>query len=153
MTQLATIEGRLGRVGVVHNARLVTNRRSPVRQKLDQLRATHDHGAVDELVLIEAAFLETRRAYINLPARLDEVRHQLSQRREPLLVDVVCVAFLAEADALGTQKYDRLPVRSHRGVRHDKSNRRLIRIVFCISKTHTETLGHGSFLLSMRYCG
>src|SRR3989304_4284304 len=54
-------------------------------QELDQLRPSDDHRAVDEPSLVKLPPLEAGGADVHLAPSLDEVRHQLPERGEPLL--------------------------------------------------------------------
>src|SRR5262245_49594092 len=58
-------------------------------QELDQLRAADDRRALDQGLLVELALLEAGRADPDHAARLGELRHQVLQRVEALLVDRV----------------------------------------------------------------
>src|SRR6266702_6556922 len=81
---------------------------TPVREELDELGAAHDARAGHEIVLVELALLEARRAHVDHAARLREVIHQLSQWREAVLVDRLCAALVGEAHALDAQEHERL---------------------------------------------
>src|SRR5436309_529885 len=61
-----------------------------------------------QVVLVELALLEARRADVDRATRLREVFDQLPQRSEPFLTDLVGVALLGEPDALDAQKDERL---------------------------------------------
>src|SRR6185369_17804865 len=77
--------GRAGR----RERRSVRDARGAGAQELDELRAADDGRAADQLLLVEAAFLEAGRADPDHAARLREVRDELLQRRKARLVDVV----------------------------------------------------------------
>src|SRR5262249_31665414 len=84
--------------------RSVADAGATLGQELDELRAADDGSAGDQVVLVELALLEARRADVDRPAGLREVIHQLAQRGEALFADVVRVALLGEADTLDAQE-------------------------------------------------
>src|SRR5262245_12160262 len=69
-------------------------------EELDELGASDDRRARDEVGLVQTALLEAGRADPDLPARLDEIVHQFLEGRETLLADVVGVALLRQPHAL-----------------------------------------------------
>src|SRR5262245_16674470 len=93
-----------------------THARIPIRQELDELRAPDDARASDEVVFVQLALLEARRADVDRAAALREVVHQLPQRREALLVDRFGEASVREANAFDAQEHERLLARAERGV-------------------------------------
>src|SRR5205814_595585 len=81
------VTARGARHGLLH--RSVTHAGAAVGEELDQLRAADDARTGHQVVLVELALLEARRADVDRAAGLSEVVHQLSQGGEPLLVDPV----------------------------------------------------------------
>src|SRR5262249_15193957 len=108
---------------------LVTDAGAPVRQELDELRAADDRGACHQTGLVELPLLETGRADVDRPAALGEVLHQLPQRREAFLADVVRIAGLGQANSLDAQEDERLLAGAQRGVGHHERHRRLVAVV------------------------
>src|SRR5207245_7367199 len=102
--QIAAVEARIGvelvsvnglhrsgsslRVGEPRN-RSVADAGTALGQELDELRTADDRGAGHQVVLVELALLEARRADVDRAAGLGEVVHQLAERGEAFLADVV----------------------------------------------------------------
>src|SRR5262249_9854065 len=119
-----------------------------LRQELDELHAADDGGTRHQVVLVELALLEAWRAHVDRPAGLREVVHQLAERREPLLADVVGIALLCEADAFGAQEHEGLLARAECGIREHEGHRRLVLIVLRVREIDAESVRHDSGLLS-----
>src|SRR4029077_12190727 len=127
---------------------LVAHAGAAFGQEFHELRAADDRGTGHEGVLVELALLEARRADVDRAAGLREVIHQLAQRGEPLLADVVGVALLGEAHALDAQEHQGLLARAHRGVGDDEAHRGPVLVVLRVGEADTESVGHDSVLLS-----
>src|SRR5262249_18147979 len=119
-----------------------------LRQELDELHAADDGGAPHQVVLVELALLEARRADVDRPAGLREVGHELAQRREPLLPDGVGIALLRKANAFAAQEHEGLLAASERGIREHERDRRLVLIVLRVREIDAESVRHDSDLLS-----
>src|SRR6185369_8028840 len=117
-------------------------------QELDELGAADDRGAGHQVVLVELALLEARRADVDRAAGLGEIVHQLTQRGEPLFADVVGVALLGEAHAFDAQEDQRLLAGADRGVGDHEADRGLVLVVLRVGEADTESVGHDSVLLS-----
>src|SRR4029077_9248890 len=128
--------------------RLVADAGGALGQELHELRAADDRGTGHEGVLVELALLEARRADVDRAAGLREVVHQLAQRGESLLADVVGVALLGEAHALDAQEHQGLLARADRGVGDHEAHRGLVLVILRVGEADTESVGHDSVLLS-----
>src|SRR5947207_14269877 len=60
---------------------------TPVREVLDELGAAHDARAGHEIVLVELALLEARRAHVDHAATLRDGLHYRPRWRDAVLVD------------------------------------------------------------------
>src|SRR5262245_12146771 len=114
-----------------------------VGEELHELGPAHDRRAGDQVVLVELALLEAGRAHVDGPAGLREILHQIPERREAVLVDVVGVALLAQAHALDAQEHERLLAGSDGRVRDHERDGCLVRVVLRVGEVHAELVGHG----------
>src|SRR5882672_11173605 len=121
---------------------------APVGEELHQLGSAHDGRAGHEIVLVELALLEARRADVHRSSRLDEILHELLEGSEALLVDALGPALRGQPDALHAQKHQRLLARAHRGIRDHEADGGLVRIVVGVRDADAELARHGSVLLA-----
>src|SRR4029077_3999661 len=97
----------------------VCDARSAVAQKFHELRAADDGGSSDKFSLVELAPLKTRRADVDQATGLDEILHELLQRRKALLTDIVRIPLLGKPHPFRAQKNQCLLVRGHRRIGND----------------------------------
>src|SRR2546426_621669 len=100
-----------------------------VGEELHELRSADDTRARHEIVLVELALLEARRADVDRAAGLREIVHQLAERGEAFLSDIVGVAPLGEADTFDAQEDQGLFARADRGVGDHEGHRGLVLVV------------------------
>src|SRR5919106_414621 len=115
-----------GRVSLMRAS--VREGRHGVGHELDGLRGADDLRARHELRVVELPPLDAGRADVDRPAIGGEVAHELLERRESLLADVVGVPVDGEADPLRREEHDRLLARAERAVGHDEAHGRPVGI-------------------------
>src|SRR6266511_124958 len=76
-----------------------------VAEELHQLGAADDDGSVHQVSFVEIAALETGRAHVDLASGPGEVGHELLERGEPFLMDLIGVALLGQSHAFRAQKH------------------------------------------------
>jgi hypothetical protein len=124
----------------------------PVREELDQLRAADDAGSSDQIVLVQLALLEARRTYPDRAAGLDEVVHQVLERRKAFLMNAVREALLRQPYALYAQEHQRLLVGRGGCVGNDEGNGSLVGIVFGKGEADAKFSGSGHDRVSFQLC-
>ena len=109
-----------------------------IRKELHQHSSPDDFGSINQVVGVQTALGEAGSAHVDGAADGSEVIYELLQGEESLLVDIIGVPLLGEADTLGAEEDHRILLRAKCGAGYDKSDGRFIGIVLGAGQVNTE---------------
>ena len=122
--EVTTVEADIGLVYVtfdrVHErlgcGRSVGDSRAVVGQELDELGAAYDSRPINEVGLVKAALFEARGTDVDITTECGEAVHQILERHEPFLVDVVGITLFGNTNSLGAEEDHGLLLRAQGSV-------------------------------------